>query len=132
MGVLIVAVILFVLAVAVAVVGVAGLTGRLPRNRFAGIRTPDAMRDDDSFALANKVAGPTMLAAGLIFGIGGIAVIALGGAFALLAVVVAVIGALFTAGAGASLATKSAAAIPETGGCGHACASCSLRDACQS
>lgn len=127
---LIVAVVLFVLALAVAAVGVAGLVGKLPRNRWAGIRTAEAMRDDDAFRLANKVAAPTMIAAGLLIAIGGAAVLALDGAFAVVALVVAVIAALFTAGAGASLATKAAAAVPETGGCGHACTSCSLRDAC--
>ncbi|KAA0025011.1 SdpI family protein [Antrihabitans cavernicola] len=128
---LIVAVVLFVLAVVVAAVGVAGLIGRLPRNRWAGVRTPEAMRDDESFKLANKVAAPTMLAAGLLLAIGGGAMVVLDGVFAVVAMLVAVVAALFTAGAGASLASRAAAAVPETGGCGHACTSCSLRDACQ-
>ncbi len=59
--VLIVAVLLFVLALVVGAVGVAALTGKLPRNRWAGVRTPDALRDDEAFALANKVAAPSML-----------------------------------------------------------------------
>ena len=71
--VIVVAVVLFVLAVAVGGVAVAGLIGKLPRNRWAGVRTEDSLRSEESFALANKVAGPTMLAAAGMLVIGGVA-----------------------------------------------------------
>lgn len=120
---LIVSVVLFVLALAVGGVGVGGLIGRLPRNRFAGVRTPATMRDDETFALANRIAGPTMLAAAALLTIGGIAALLLDGVLAVAAVVVALLGALLTAGSGGSVGARAAAAMPaaETAGCGNAC-----------
>jgi len=45
-------------------VGFAGLLGRLPRNRWAGVRTPSSLASDHAFTLANRVAGPAVLAGG--------------------------------------------------------------------
>lgn len=128
---LIVAVVLFTLAVVVAGVGVAGLAGRLPLNRWVGIRTAEAVRDEDAFRLANKVAGPTMLAAGALLVIAGFAALALDGFFAIAAAVVVFAAALLTAGVGGSLGSRAAAALEPEGGCGQTCTSCSLKDACQ-
>ena len=97
--VIVVAVVLFVLAVAVGGVGVAGLIGKLPRNRWAGVRTEDSLRSEESFALANKVAGPTMLAAAGMLVIGGVAALTIGGVFG----------------------TRAAAALPQQSGCGNDC-----------
>nr|WP_063792289.1 SdpI family protein [Nonomuraea pusilla] len=59
----------FVLAfagLALVVPGWLGRAGRLPRNNFAGVRTPSTMRSDAAFRLANKVAGlPTMAGGGV-------------------------------------------------------------------
>ena len=129
---LIASVVLFVLAVAVSGVAVAGLAERLPRNRWAGVRTPETMRDDQTFALANKVAGPTLLAAAGLLVIGGIAGI-LGGVFGIGAVLVSVVAAALTAATGGSLGARAAASVPaaDTGGCGSSCGACSLKGACQ-
>ncbi len=51
-----------------------GLVGRLPRNGFAGIRTPYTMRSDENWAATHRAAAPV-----LIFG--GIAVVMAGLAF---------------------------------------------------
>lgn len=126
--VLIVAVVLIALAVVVAGVGAAGLTGRLPRNRWVGIRTAESVRDDDAFQLANRVAGPTMLAGAALLVIAGFAALTLDGVFAIAAVVVAVAAAMITAGVGGSLGSRAAAALEPAGGCGHACTSCSRPD----
>ncbi|MEX1295077.1 MAG: SdpI family protein [Candidatus Limnocylindrales bacterium] len=59
----IVAVALLVLAVALAGVGAAGITERLPRNRWVGLRVP-AIRDDDaSWQVGHRAAGPMIVAA---------------------------------------------------------------------
>ena len=52
----------------------------------------------------------------------------------IVAVVVALVAALFIAAAGGSIGARAAAAVPkpaEADGCGHSCISCSLKDACQ-
>lgn len=130
---LIASAVLFVLAVAVSGVAVAGLAERLPRNRWAGVRTPETMRDDQTFALANKVAGPTLLAAAGLLVIGGIAAILIGGVFGIGAVLVSVVAAALTAATGGSLGARAAAAVPaaDTGECGSSCGACSLKGACQ-
>ncbi|MDV7246014.1 MULTISPECIES: SdpI family protein [Rhodococcus] len=130
---LIASVVLFVLAVAVAGVALAGLTERLPRNRWAGVRTAETLRDDDAFALANKVAGPTLLAAAGLLIIGGVAGILVGGVIGIGALLVSVVAAALTAGTGGSLGARAAAAVPaaDTGACGNSCGACSLKDACQ-
>ncbi|WP_271047339.1 SdpI family protein [Rhodococcus rhodochrous] len=130
---LIVAVLLFVLALVVGAVGVAALTGKLPRNRWAGVRTPDALRDDEAFALANKVAAPSMLGSAVLLTLGGVASLTLPTVAGIIAVVVTVVAALITAGAGGSVAARVAAATKpeETAGCGTSCGACSLRGACE-
>ncbi|MET4047413.1 putative membrane protein [Rhodococcus sp. UYP5] len=132
--VLIVSVVMFVLALVVGAVATASLLGRLPRNRWAGVRTPESMRDDETFVMANRVAGPTNAAAALLLLIGGAASLMLSGAFAVVAVVACVLAAFVTAGIGGSIGARAAAAAPvpvAEDGCGHSCISCTLKDACQ-
>ncbi|MGH3918901.1 MAG: SdpI family protein, partial [Pseudonocardiaceae bacterium] len=47
-------------------VGLLGWRQRLPRNRFAGIRTPATLRSEAAFVAANRVAAPPVLAAGAV------------------------------------------------------------------
>ncbi|WP_072691568.1 SdpI family protein, partial [Rhodococcus marinonascens] len=110
-----------------------GLTERLPRNRWAGVRTSETMRDDQSFALANKVAGPTLLGAAGLLAIGGIGGILIGGAVGIGALLVSVVAAALTAATGGTLGTRAAAAVPapDTDACGSSCGACSLKGACQ-
>jgi uncharacterized membrane protein len=130
--VIVVSILLFVLALVVGLVAAASLAGKLPRNRWAGVRTTESMRDDETFVMANRVAGPTNAAAALLLFIGGAAAVLLTGAFAVVAVVACLIAAFVTAGVGGSIGARAAAVapVPETGGCGHSCISCSLKDAC--
>ncbi|TQF74658.1 SdpI family protein [Rhodococcus spelaei] len=116
----IVASVLFVLAIVVGSVAVAGLTGRLPRNRWAGVRTPETLASEETFALANRIAGPTMAAAALLLVIGGIGALTLGtvGGFGVAAV--AVVAALVTAAYGGTVGARAAAAAAPAG-CGDAC-----------
>ncbi len=100
-------------------VGLLGWRGRLPRNRFAGIRTPATLRSDTAFAAANRVAAPPVLAAGAICATAG--ALALGADGALLTVIVAVAGAGTVALliAGGLLGHRVAAAVqsPPAPGC---------------
>lgn len=124
-----------VLAVAVLVVGALGVTRRLPRNRFVGIRTPLTLRSDDAFAAAHAVAGPGLLGAGLIAVLGAVLGLATGSGTGLVFATVALVAALVIVGAAASFGLRAAARVPDvdddesscgTGGCG----SCVLAGAC--
>ncbi|NLE81020.1 MAG: SdpI family protein [Rhodococcus sp.] len=130
---LIVSVVLLVLAVVLGGVAVAGFTERLPRNRWAGVRTPETMRDDETFALANKVAAPTVMASAVLLVIGSVAATLVDGALGLAAVGVSIVAAVITTAMGGVLGARTAAAMPapDTGGCGSSCGACSLKDACQ-
>lgn len=132
--VLVVALILFVLAVVAVVTGVLGFTGTLPGNRYFGVHSEAAVKTEESFKLANRVAAPTSVVAGLLLAAAGAVALVAGGIAALVVAVVAVVIAVFTLGAGAAAAEKAlATAFPEekVGGCGSACGACSLRDACE-
>ena len=100
-------------------VGLLGWWGRLPRNRFAGVRTPATLRSDAAFTLANRVAAPPVLAAGAVCVAAG--ALALGAGGVMLTVIVAVGGAgtvalLIAAGL---LGHRVAAAVPvQPTGCG--------------
>ncbi|MGW4355938.1 SdpI family protein [Nocardia sp. NPDC004582] len=129
-----VALILFVLAAVAVVTGVLGLTGTLPGNRYFGVHSDAALKTEEAFKLANKVAGPTSIVAGLLLAAAGAVALVSGGVPALVLAVIAVVIALFTMGAGAAAAEKAIAnAFPEekVGGCGSACGGCSLRDTCE-
>ncbi|MFE9579370.1 SdpI family protein [Nocardia sp. NPDC006044] len=131
---LVVALVLFALALVAVATGALGLIGRLPRNRFVGVHTEAALSDDETFRIANRVAAPTSLAAGALLFAGGLVALAASGVVALIVGAGAAVVALFTLGAGANAAASTAAAIAppaEVGGCGSACGACSLRDACQ-
>ncbi len=69
-------VVLGLVGVFLALIGYLGLTGKLPRNRYVGVRTAPAMRDDEAFQLANRVAGlPNLVAALIAVGAGTAAVV---------------------------------------------------------
>jgi len=54
---------LLVLAVALAGIGLAGLTERLPRNRWVGLRTAGIRDDDEAWRVGHRAAGPALMAA---------------------------------------------------------------------
>lgn len=117
---LIVASVLFAVAVVVGGVAVAGMTGRLPRNRWAGVRTPDTLASEETFRLANRIAGPTLAAAAVLLVIGGIGALALGTVGGLALAAVAVLASLMIAGYGGTVGARAAAAAAPAG-CGDAC-----------
>ncbi|WP_280206581.1 SdpI family protein [Nocardia cyriacigeorgica] len=106
----VVPIILFLLAAVALAIGVLGLAGKLPRNRFVGVHTDEALSNDEVFRVANRVAAPTSLAAGALLFCGGLVTLAAGGfAVVLIALGVAII-ALFTLGAGATAGAPAPAA----------------------
>lgn len=127
---------LVVSGVPLAVVGWLGLRRRLPRNRFAGVRTPATLRDEETFAVGNQVGAPFCLAAAAVAVLGGVAALfaptAVSGWPLVLVGLVGVVGLTVTAGL---LGDRAAARVPEPerfAGCGGSCACCDLaaRNAC--
>jgi uncharacterized membrane protein len=96
------------------VVGVLGLTERLPRNRFGGVRTPATLRSDDAFRVGNKVAGLPTAVAGVIGLLGGVVGFLLPTTAGVLTVsIIALVGlVVVTVGAGV-LGNRAAEAVPE-------------------
>ncbi|MHA6806241.1 SdpI family protein [Salinifilum ghardaiensis] len=112
-------------------VGLRGTRGTLPRNRYAGVRTPEAMRSDQAFALANRAAGPALLAGGGAALLAGAAMPALASVVSV--VLVAVLGfggafALMTLGGVAG--HRAAATLPDPAPAGP-CGGCALAGACR-
>lgn len=121
------AVVQALVGVAFATVGVLGLSGRLRRNPFVGVRTKAAMRDDETFALANRVAGVPNAGAGAVALVCAVAVLFAPSAVTTLVVgVIGLAGSVALAVAGGLAGHRAAAAMPEpepAGGCGGcACA----------
>jgi uncharacterized membrane protein len=55
------------------VFGWLGLVGKLPRNGFAGIRTPYTMRSDENWAATHRAAGPVLIFGGIAIVMAGLA-----------------------------------------------------------
>jgi uncharacterized membrane protein len=99
-------------------VGLLGWRRRLPRNRFAGIRTPATLRSEAAFSAANRVAAPSVLAAGAVCAAGGALALRTGGPALAVIVAVAGTGTVGLLLAGGLLGHRVAAAMPApTGGC---------------
>lgn len=116
---------------ALAVIGVLGWRRLLPRNRFAGVRTVNTLRDDETFAVGNQVAAPLSIASGVVAVLGGVAVLAARSPAAeVTLVVVAVLGTITLTVAGGVLGDRAAKRVPVPAftGCGGACACCMAAD----
>jgi hypothetical protein len=120
---------------ALAVVGILGWRRLLPRNRFAGVRTVNTLRDDETFAVGNQIGAPLSMAAGAVAVLGGLAVLATPStAVRLTLIVLAALGGLVLAAIGGVLGDRAAklVPVPTLGGCSGVCAGCSLVDGCGS
>ncbi|HEY0450011.1 SdpI family protein [Actinophytocola sp.] len=120
-----------VVGLVVAAVGVLGLRERLPRNRFGGVRTPATLRDDETFRVANKVAGLPIAVAGAVGIVSGAAGLVAGLAVTL----VGLVGMCAIALAGGMLGHRAAEAMPAPApelpeGCkGCVCGGCEIATA---
>jgi hypothetical protein len=118
-------VVLAAYGVPLVVVGVLGWRERLARTGRLGVRTPAALRDDDSFRLANRVAGLPGAVAGAVAVLGGIAAFGLHPVVgSVLAAVIGLVGATVIARAGGVLGTRAAAALPAPEPVPAGCAGC--------
>jgi len=120
---------------ALAVVGILGWRRLLPRNRFAGVRTVNTLRDDETFAVGNQIGAPLSMAAGAVAVLGGLAVLATPStAVRLTLIVLAALGGLGLTAVGGVLGDRAAklVPVPTLGGCSGVCAGCSLVDGCGS
>ncbi|MEO9329576.1 SdpI family protein [Gordonia aurantiaca] len=130
---IVVAVLLLALAGLFAVVGVRGLRGTLPRNRWLGVRADETMRSEEAFRVANRVAAPGTVGASAILVLGAIATLAVDSGWSVLFGVAALIVALVIVGLVSGLAVRAAATVPaEDAGCsccsGHADAGAAPHD----
>jgi uncharacterized membrane protein len=111
-------VVLLVAGVGLLTVGLLGWRRRLPRNRFAGIRTPATLRSEAAFSAANRVAAPPVLVAGAVCAAGGVLALGTDGPALTVIVVVAGSGAVGLLLVGGLLGHRVAAVMPApTGGC---------------
>jgi uncharacterized membrane protein len=106
------------------VVGVLGWRERLSFGGRLGVRTPAAARDERTFRLANRVAGPPMAVAGAVAVLGGIAVLGLPTVAGTVIAVIALVGAVLIARAGGVVGTRAAAQLPAPPTTPSACAGC--------
>jgi hypothetical protein len=128
---------LVLLGAALLTVATLGSRRRLPRNRWAGVRTMASLRSDEAFAIANQVAAAPLAAAGAVGLAGGIALLA--GAPGLLGwglLAVSLAGVLVLSGVGGVAGDKAACAVPPPGSpfsaCTGTCAGCDLVAGCRS
>lgn len=107
---------------AVLATGWRGLQGTLPRNRFAGVRTPTTMRSDEAFELGNRVAAPPTLAGAVVAILVGASLPMLETASTMtLVLVIGVLGSAALILTGGVLGNRAALSMPEpepAGGCG--------------
>ncbi len=120
-----------VVGLALGAVGALGWRERLPRNRFAGVRTPATLRSDRTFRVANKIAGPPVAAAGAVGVLTGAAGLVAG----LVVATVGFVGMVGIAVAGGVLGHRAAEALPDEqpdlpDGCkGCQCGGCEIASA---
>ncbi|WP_234974337.1 SdpI family protein [Williamsia sterculiae] len=129
----VVAVLSLLLAVGWVSIGTLGLVGRLPRNRWVGVRSAETMRSPDHFALANRGAGPGIIGAGLIVAMGGLLALGIGGGVGLLFAVLGVVAGAVVAGVASGYAVRAVSVLGEPAtdcGVGGGCGSCALQGAC--
>lgn len=123
------AVVPLVVGLLIGVVGVLGLRERLPRNRFGGVRTPATMRSDQTFRVANKVAGLPVAVGGAVGVVSGVVGLV---AASLLVAGVGFAGMFGIALAGGIFGHRAAEALPDEepqlpAGCrGCACGGCEI------
>lgn len=118
------AVVAFALAALWAAVGIAGLAGRLPGNRWIGVRTKATRASKDAWDLAHRVAAPGFLFGSLVLILGG--ALALTNEWGFLFVLGALVVGLLAVSVVSGVAVRAADTVPApegTGGCSSDCCS---------
>jgi uncharacterized membrane protein len=113
--------------VPLAFVGVLGWRQRLSLSGRLGVRTPAALRDYETFQLANRVAGPPGMVAGAVAVLGGLAAFALTTvAGTVMAAAIGLVGSVVIGRSAGVLGDRAAAAVPEREpmGCGSGGCAC--------
>lgn len=113
------AVVVLIAAAALATVAILALAGRLPRNRWAGVRTPATMASPEAFQLGNRVAAVPLLAGALPLVLAAVAVLLWHGALGTTVALVGAGGTTVMVVAGGLLGNRAAAACNPT-----RCATC--------
>lgn len=116
------AVVVFALAAMWAVVGGLGIAQRLPGNKWFGVRSPETWQSEETFAVANRVAGPGLIAAAVILVMGGVLTLGIDSGWSVLFAVGALLVALFLVGTVSSYGIRAAEAVTaaakqNSGGC---------------
>jgi uncharacterized membrane protein len=120
--------VLLVAGAGLSIVGLLGWRRRLPRNRFAGIRTPATLRSEAAFRAANRVAAPPVLAAGAVSAVGGVLAFGTGGPALVAIVGVTGAGAIGLLIAGGLLGHRVATTVPPpAGGCAGCSCTCTAK-----
>jgi hypothetical protein len=105
-------VLLGALGVLLGVVGTLGWREKLSKAGRLGVRTPDAVTTEATFRLANRVAGPPVVVAGVAAVLGAVAAFGLPTTTGtVVAAVIGLVGALLIARAGGVLGTRAAAGL---------------------
>lgn len=133
---LILGVLLVLAGLALLAVAVLGARSRLPRNRWAGVRTPATLRSDAAFAVAHRVAAaPLAAAAAVSVACGAVLLAGATGLLGWVLLAVSVVGMFVLVGTAGVAGDRAAAAvapeIPESAACGGACAGCDLIEGCR-
>lgn len=133
---LVLAVSLVLLGATLLTVALLGLRRRLPRNRWAGVRTAASMRSDAAFAVANQVAAAPLGAAGAVAVVGGAALVAgAAGVLGWTLLVISLVAVTVFTGVGGVAGDRAAAAVPAPArapvSCAGTCAGCDLVAGCR-
>jgi hypothetical protein len=129
---------LVLLGAVLVAVAVLGARRRLPRNRWAGVRTTASVRSDAAFAIANQVAAAPLGAAGAVAVAGGAALlVGAPGVLGWTLLLVSLVAVAVLTGVGGVAGDRAAAAVPPPpefapSVCGGACAGCDLVAGCRS
>ena len=121
-----VAIVLLLAGAALLVVACLGASGRLKRNRFAGVRSPATTASAEAFTLGNRVAAPPMLGAALLLLLAGGSFLALTGAAKPVVIVLCLLGAAVLVVVGGLQGNKAASGCA-TERCAD-CTGCALMD----
>ena len=127
---------LVLVGIALLTVAALGRTRRLPRNRWAGVRTAATLRSDAAFTVANQVAAVPLAAAGAVAMAGAFPLLAgAPGALAWVLPAVSLVGMLVLAGVGGVAGDRAAGAVrqppPPPSSCTGTCAGCALVAGCR-